>query len=114
MGIDERNWPARVGTLGGVFAKEAVVGSLGALCSEIGDRPRPGAAGPGPADEPFDLGHRLAEALATAPANLGALASRLGDPPGVTDSGGGETASDEVYEWIGAAAGNRLSNIAGP
>jgi ferrous iron transport protein B len=52
MGISQENWPATVGIFTGVFAKEAVVGTLDSLYGSLGDdaaiaqvkRPRPTAS----------------------------------------------------------------------
>ncbi|MBL8666558.1 MAG: Fe(2+) transporter permease subunit FeoB, partial [Rhodospirillales bacterium] len=38
MGITEDNWPATVGMITGIFAKEAVVGTLNALYSALGEQ----------------------------------------------------------------------------
>ena len=35
MGLHEENWPALVGIVTGIFAKEAVVGTLDALYTEL-------------------------------------------------------------------------------
>ncbi|QSX38459.1 Fe(2+) transporter permease subunit FeoB [Shewanella sedimentimangrovi] len=64
MGIEQDNWPATVGIITGLFAKEAVVGTLNSLYSD-------GAASGAdlkPLSESFD------EALATIPVNLFGIA----------------------------------------
>lgn len=70
MGIEQENWPATVGIITGIFAKEAVVGTLNNLYSD-------------PADDAveFDLGASLKEALQTIPDNLMALS--FSDPLGI-------------------------------
>ena len=35
IGVEEDNWPATVGVFTGIFAKEAVVGTLDALYQEV-------------------------------------------------------------------------------
>lgn len=77
MGLTENNWPATVGIFTGIFAKEAVVGTLDALYSSIDEQ----AAGEkSDAPEGFDLVAGLSEAVATIPENFGTLGSLLSDP----------------------------------
>lgn len=83
MGIKEENWPATVGMITGVFAKEAVVGTLDALYGALAA----GDAGGGTEVEEaggFDLLAGLGEAIATVPANLAGLADAVVDPLGLT------------------------------
>ena len=79
MGITQENWPATVGILTGLLAKEVVVGTLDALYSKIdqddADQPE--------AEEVFDLSKALLAALATIPANLKDAAANLADPLGL-------------------------------
>ena len=78
MGIEKDNWPATVGVFTGVLAKEAVVGTLDALYSQLA------SAGEAPADKaPFNLKDALAAACATVPKNLSAIADNLLDPLGL-------------------------------
>lgn len=60
MGIEEDNWPATVGIVTGIFAKEAVVGTLNSLYSTAD----------GGDGELTPLMDSFSEALATIPANL--------------------------------------------
>lgn len=78
MGIENDNWPATVGIFTGVLAKEAVVGTLDALYSQM-------AISSSEAIEPeaFDLGTALADALQTIPDNLIAVADNVLDPLGL-------------------------------
>ncbi|UTV28522.1 Fe(2+) transporter permease subunit FeoB [Photobacterium atrarenae] len=71
IGIQEDNWPATVGIITGIFAKEAVVGTLNSLYA-------PSAA----EDEAeYDLLGSLQEAVASIPANLADLS--YSDPLGI-------------------------------
>lgn len=97
MGIHEDNWPAAVGLFTGVFAKEAVVGTLDALYGQLGGE---GAETAAPAEGEaagFDPWPAVAEAFATIPANLRAAAGNLADPLGLNigDVGSIETAAEE-------------------
>lgn len=78
LGLSDDNWPAAVGIFTGIFAKEAVVGTLNALYSDIDDANNRSA--PAPVET---LTGKLSRALATIPANFGTLAASLGDPLGL-------------------------------
>ena len=77
MGIEKDNWPATVGIFTGVLAKEAVVGTLDALYSQL-------ATSSATADNaPFSLKDALLAACATVPENLSAIADNVLDPLGL-------------------------------
>jgi len=95
MGIKSDNWPATVGIFTGVLAKEAVVGTLNALYSQMG-----AAAAPPAEDEAFDLKGALLGALSTIPENLAGIANKLLDPLGLNV----EVASSELEVETGAYA----------
>lgn len=75
MGISNSNWPATVGIFTGVLAKEAVVGTLDALYSQMAEAPveKP----------PFILKDALVTAWQTVPTNLLTVADRFLDPLGL-------------------------------
>lgn len=77
MGLQEDNWPAVVGVISGILAKEVVVGTLDNLYSSLA------ADESGAQEAPFDLGQQLREAAATIPANLKAVGEALLDPLGL-------------------------------
>jgi len=91
MGIEKDNWPATVGIFTGVLAKEAVVGTLDALYSEMA------AAEMDEEETPFDLQQTLLEAVATIPENLVAVADNILDPLGLNigDLSNQEQAAEE-------------------
>ncbi|WP_445945633.1 Fe(2+) transporter permease subunit FeoB [Shewanella sp.] len=64
MGIEQDNWPATVGIITGIFAKEAVVGTLNSLYSPVGAADA----------ELTPLSESFEEALATIPVNLFGIA----------------------------------------
>ena len=70
IGIEEDNWPATVGIITGIFAKEAVVGTLNSLYAPSEDE----------AGE-FDLAASLEEAVMSIPDNLAGLS--YSDPLGI-------------------------------
>lgn len=93
MGMREDNWPAAVGVFTGILAKEAVIGTLNALYSQLGEadaaaaRAAAGESEEGAAKEEekeeTSIGQKLREAVATIPANLGEALANLSDPLGL-------------------------------
>ncbi|MDD5114315.1 MAG: nucleoside recognition domain-containing protein, partial [Methylobacter sp.] len=79
MGIANDNWPATVGIFTGVLAKEAVVGTLDALYSQMATSDTNTAE-----EASFNLQQALLEACLTIPENLAAVADRLLDPLGLS------------------------------
>ena len=79
LGVSDENWPAAVGIFTGVFAKEAVVGTLNSLYAGIAAGGQEGAE-----EEPFDFWGGLLGALATIPENAKGLAGTLLDPLGIS------------------------------
>jgi ferrous iron transport protein B len=77
MGIKKENWPATVGIFTGVLAKEAVVGTLDALYTQMATKTNPQAA------IEFDLKSALLAACATVPTNLKAVTDKIFDPLGL-------------------------------
>ncbi|WP_245869136.1 Fe(2+) transporter permease subunit FeoB, partial [Vibrio fujianensis] len=70
IGINQDNWPATVGIITGIFAKEAVVGTLNNLYSSVDEE-----------DAEFDLLASLQEAVMSIPENLMGL--NFADPLGI-------------------------------
>lgn len=79
MGIEEDNWPATVGLFTGLFAKEAVVGTLSSLYSTNEDAGEAESA----EEEGFDFWGGIGESFATIPENIAGLFGALADPLGV-------------------------------
>lgn len=120
MGLREENWPAAVGMFTGLFAKEAVVGTLNGLYGQMGalenqaEAATPGAeAVTAGADgsvmeatsavesagdiDGWTFGDSVVEAFASIPAAFGDLAGSLVDPLGFSViSGDEETVAEEV------------------
>ncbi|MEW6593625.1 MAG: Fe(2+) transporter permease subunit FeoB [Thermodesulfobacteriota bacterium] len=80
LGVGKENWPATVGVFTGIFAKEAVVGTLDALYAGMDAK----AAGEAEEEEPFSLGAAIAASFATIPANLAEVTGTLLDPLGIS------------------------------
>ncbi len=82
MGVTQDNWPAAVGLFTGIFAKEAVIGTLNALYEQVSqDVAVPASGTTSSADK--SLGNKLLAAAATIPQNLAALGGSLTDPLGL-------------------------------
>ncbi len=73
MGISAENWPATVGLVTGILAKEVVVGTLNTLYSQVGHLSTLPA-------EAFNFWGGLHDALLSIPASLGELGHALGNP----------------------------------
>ncbi len=100
MGVANDNWPATVGIFTGLFAKEAVVGTLDSLYSQIDAS----AAGGEEEEEAFDFWGGIVESFATIPANLADMAGTFLDPlvgVSVGDIGSIEAASEEQEVSVG-------------
>lgn len=91
MGVTQENWPAAVGVFTGIFAKEAVVGTLNSLYDQRAREANAAAAGPEAApveeeeaaDEGWSLGAILSEAVGTIRDNLADLGGAFTDPLGI-------------------------------
>ncbi|MFC1498682.1 Fe(2+) transporter permease subunit FeoB [Verrucomicrobiota bacterium] len=85
MGIRKENWPAAVGLFTGIFAKEAVVGTLDSLYAQM-DKHEVTSEG----KEPFDFWGGIKDACLAIPAGFEGFWESLRDPLGV------RSATDEV------------------
>lgn len=99
MGIEDENWPATVGLMTGVFAKEAIVGTMNSLYGQIAAA---GADTDSGNEKTFSLGASTVEALASIPAALRDSFGGFIDPLST-----GLVSEDDsvVAEEIGADAG---------
>ncbi|MFP4427342.1 MAG: ferrous iron transport protein B [Spirochaetaceae bacterium] len=79
MGVEQDNWPATVGLFTGLFAKEAVVGTLNSLYAMDQSEPEAAAA----SEESFDFWGGIGESFATIPRNLAGVGAGLADPLGL-------------------------------
>ncbi len=100
LGLERDNWPATVGLFTGMFAKEAIVGTLDALYSDPQNETETG---------PPDLLAATGEAFASIGAELVSLGDSLGDPLGVSI---GDVSNVEVVAQEQEVSGNTLTNMA--
>jgi ferrous iron transport protein B len=100
MGLEKDNWPATVGLITGVFAKEAIVGTMNSLYGQIGAMENQASASE--IDGKFSLRSSAADALRSIPESFSGVFGALKDPLGTALIGEGE---EVVSEEIGASAG---------
>jgi len=117
MGMNSDNWPAAVGIFTGVLAKEAVVGTLDALYSKLGEKDA-AVAGIDIAEESEGgLWHGINTAFASIPTNLSAAIKTWRDPLGldVGNVGSIEAAAEEqeVSSGVFGAMAARFDGAAG-
>ncbi|WP_373540909.1 Fe(2+) transporter permease subunit FeoB [Chamaesiphon sp.] len=79
MGIRQENWPATVGLMTGVFAKEVMVATMDSLYTSLGEK-EAAAAGEPPAK--YDFWDGMGKAVASVPEKLGELGGQILDPLG--------------------------------
>jgi ferrous iron transport protein B len=94
MGLTEENWPGAVGLFAGLFAKEAVVGTLDSLYSQIAAEGRAQVAEEGGGEEPVRFWAGIGEAFAAIPAGFQGFLGGMKDPLGLGGAGDlGDTAA---------------------
>ena len=86
MGISSNNWPATVGLFTGIFAKEAVVGTLDALYSQLDETKE--------AEEEFDFWGGIVESFKAIPEGFKGFEETAADPMGLSV----ETSDQEIVE----------------
>ena len=80
MGIEDENWPATVGLFTGIFAKEAVVGTLDSIYGQL--EVQAGQASEEP-DEVYDFWGGIIDSFAAIPAGYEGFWDTLKDPLGL-------------------------------
>jgi len=102
MGIRDENWPATVGLFTGIFAKEAVVGTLDSIYSQLeADEEIAGEE----ATAPFAFWPGIIDAFAAIPAGFEHFADRMTDPLGLSG------AVEEVAEADRSAYATMVSHF---
>ena len=84
MGVEKENWPATVAILTGLFAKEAVVGTLSGLYSQMAVEE----------ESSFDFFGGLTGAFHSIPENLGSVFTGIADSLGFNDVDGAAFAEE--------------------
>ena len=85
FGVEKDNWPASVALFTGLFAKEAIVGTLNSLYS-IEDQAGADAAEGEEKEDGFSLKATAKEAFVSIPVNLSEVFGKLLNPLGVEDA----------------------------
>jgi ferrous iron transport protein B len=98
MGLSPDNWPGAVGLFTGIFAKEAVVGTLDNLYGSM--QARETAEAPGG----FDFWHGIASAFEAIPEGFRDFGSSLSDPTGAGRASG-QAAGGDAAEELQVGAG---------
>ncbi len=113
MGIEQNNWAATVGIFTGVLAKEAVVGTLDSIYTQIAAE----EAGDSLDKTAFEFWPTIQHAFATIPENLAGISDLIFDPLGldVGDISDKQAAaeSQEVSSGIFGAMASRFDGRAG-
>jgi len=78
LGVQQKNWPATVGLVTGVLAKEVVVGTLNSLYSEVDHLTSP--------NNHFNLWAGLKAAVMSIPENLAALPQAFSNPVAASEA----------------------------
>ncbi len=112
LGIQQDNWPATVGIFTGVLAKEAVVGTLDSIYTQISEQNLPERE-----QDSFDLLLSLSNAAATIPQNLSGLSELVLDPLGLNigdiEDAGSASEELEVTSGVFGVMASRFDGQAG-
>jgi len=108
MGISDENWPASVAIFSGPFAKEAIVGTLNSLYTQIDQSENSGS-------EQETIGSKIKSGFISIPVNLSKSFKGLLDPLGLKsteESQSGENAKSGMLDKMRAYFGNGFSAYA--
>ncbi len=81
MGITQENWPATVGLMSGVFAKEVMVGTMNSLYTQLAEEEK--AVKESEKPEEYSFWGGITKAFLSIPENLAKLTDKLFDPLGL-------------------------------
>jgi ferrous iron transport protein B len=111
MGIHEDNWPATVGIVTGILAKEVVVGTLDSIYSSIDEQNIAGDQ----VEVEYNLIGGLTKAVQTIPVNIADALRNIADPLGlgVLDDTYSQTLAAETQEVSTATFGAMVSRFDG-
>jgi ferrous iron transport protein B len=113
MGIREDNWPAVLGIISGVLAKEVVVGTLDTLYSQLALEDHGGVA----KEVEFSFWQAIKDASNTVPENLASIQDAILDPLGLDVGEISDQAAaaeeQEVTEGVFGAMASRFDGQAG-
>ncbi|NMM39939.1 Fe(2+) transporter permease subunit FeoB [Pseudoalteromonas arctica] len=104
IGVEQDNWPATVGIFTGVFAKEAVVGTLDSLYSNL-DSALPANK------KPVNVINKVAEAFASIPTNLADVFGNLLDPLGLKVTNVSDQSSAAIDQEVNVSTFATMENL---
>lgn len=117
MGIQDENWPATVGLFTGIFAKEAVIGTLNSLYAQMDVAADKAENAEGGEDENYDPVSGIKEAFGSIWENIQGLTESITDPLGITgtladgdveavaeEQGVDEGSIGKIHELFGSSA----------
>jgi len=107
MGIEKENWPATVGLITGIFAKEAIVGTINSLYGQIAAGENSSGRGKTDTDrDEFSLASSIADAFRSIPRALSGIFGNRGTGGQQTPKDGTFTAMQSSFEndWARAYA----------
>jgi len=110
LGVTEENWPATVGIFTGIFAKEAVVGTLDALYASMDEQ---AASAENREIQPIDFWQAIRDAFATIPENLAALIDTFTDPLGLSIGDVSNTATAAEKQAVAVATFGSMVQLFG-
>lgn len=117
MGVQEENWPAAVGIFTGIFAKEAVVGTLNSLYGTIAANEElnksEGSADAEEAEEPWSFAAVFSEATEALVGNLTGLSESLTDPMGISVGDLSDEAAAAEEQEVSAATIESIKTLFG-
>jgi len=108
MGITQENWPATVGLLTGVFAKEVMVGTLDSLYTQLADEQKAAGAEP-EKEEEFSFWGNIGKAYFSIPENLAKLPGQLFDPLGLNSANITDQKQAEEAQGISGSTYGQMS-----
>lgn len=108
MGITQENWPATVGLLTGVFAKEVMVGTLDSLYTQLADEQK-AISGEPEKEEEFSFWGNIGKAFFSIPENLTKLPAQIFDPLGLSSANITDQKQAEEAQGISGSTYGQMS-----
>jgi ferrous iron transport protein B len=106
IGVEKNNWPASVSVFTGLFAKEAVIGTMKGLYGQVDARDIAASDAAAGSEDSYSLVLGLKKAFASIPENLSGVVDGLIDPLGL--QGAKDELADEAARAENEAAINSL------
>ena len=98
IGVTEENWPGVVGLFTGIFAKEAVIGTINSLYAGMAESDGASGGEAAEEEEPFSFWGGIRGALATIPEKARELGGTFLDPLGIAVDTNEKDAAEKLEE----------------